>query len=90
MNFECTLWAKEQTHNCHQDRPLPSPVLKVSALVSNDLLWDEEPRGHISKMSQNGRKSIQKDGQIWEHNLELFDFGVVRALILTTNCKLVT
>jgi hypothetical protein len=60
MNFECIWWAKEQTHNCHPDRPLPNPVLKVSALVSDDLLWDEEPRGHISKISQNGRTSIQK------------------------------
>lgn len=38
-------------------------------------------------------KAFKKDGQIWEHNLELFDFGyfgVVRAPILTTDCKLAT
>ena len=34
-------------------------------------------------------KAFKKDGQIWEHNLELFDFGVVRAPILT-DCKLAT
>ena len=49
--------AKEQSHKGHPDWPL-HPVLKVSTLVSDDLLWDEEPRG----------RSIQRGwAKIWKN-----------------------